>query len=147
VIPFYLRQNFFSKVKNDFSAVLGVAVVTGITAQLKQWLLYRSMSTDAFASLAKLEGIGGCSETRLRQAFGGRAFDGPLSLRLWDLRNEIETICKKVEPLKLDLSDAAVIHDLLRAWRGEELVVIVSGPNDENADHQSEEKINVSRPS
>ncbi len=85
-------------------------MVTGITAQLKQWLLYRSMSTDAFASLAKLEGIGGCSETRLRQAFG-------------------------------------VIHDLLRAWRGEELVVIVSGPNDENADHQSEEKINVSRPS
>jgi hypothetical protein len=119
-----------------------------IETKLKQWLLHRRMSTDAFASLAKLEGISGCSETRLRQAFGGRCFDGPLSLRLWNLRNEIETICKKVEPLVLDLSDAAVIHELLKAWRGEELLVIVSGPKDGNSNNQPvEEQINVSRPS
>ena len=109
----------------------GVAVITtlSIEAQLKQWLRQRGMSTDAFASLARLEGIPGCSETRFRQAFGGRCFDAPLSLRLWDLLNEIEALCQKVEPLVLDLSDATVVHKLLKQRRNEELLVIVMGPD------------------
>lgn len=110
--------------------------------RLKQWLAQRNMSTDSFASLAKLEGIPGCSETRLRQAFGGRCFSGPLSIRLWDLRNEIEIICKKIEPLVLDLSDAAIIHEILQAWRGEELLVIVSAPQDGNANQNQIEEVN-----
>ena|ERR1700674_22153 len=96
-----------------------------IENKLKQWLTMRGMSTDAFAALVKMDGVLGCSETRLRQAFSGRCLEGPLAARLWELRNEIEDLCRAFEPFALDLSDGARVFDWLKARRTKSVYSVV----------------------
>ena len=84
------------------------------------------MTADSFSALAQLDKISGASQSRVAQAFRGRAFDNATASQLLALRDEVEAMCKDAEPLALNLANAQTVHDLLTARRTGRLQIAVT---------------------
>ena len=84
------------------------------------------MTSDSFSALAQLEQIPGTSQSRMAQAFRGRAFENSTATQLIALRDEIEALVQAAAPIPLDLSNAQTVHDLLKARRAGELQILVT---------------------
>ncbi len=89
-------------------------------------LSLRSMPVAEFATIAKLENIRFASTTKLNEAFRDLApIRGDVALQLWELWKEIDTLCRRAEPLKLDLSDGAEVYQWLQSYRRDELYIYI----------------------
>ena len=97
-----------------------------IDAKLLARLELRGMPVSEFAKIAALEHIRGASKTVLNESFRDvRPLKNDVAERCWDLWLEIEAMCQKAEPLKLDLFDGGQVHEWLKALRREEIFLLV----------------------
>ena len=97
-----------------------------IDAKLLAGLELRGMPVSEFAKVAGLENIRGASKTVLNESFRDvRPLKNDVAERCWTLWLEIEAMCQKAEPLKLDLFDGAKVHEWLKAFRREEIFMLV----------------------
>ena len=99
---------------------------TGIDKLLLEGLELRQMPVASFSRVAALRGIRGGSTTILNEAFRDvRSLDGEVGLRLWELWQEIESLCKSLEPFCLSLRDGEKVHEWLTAVRGGRVISVV----------------------
>jgi hypothetical protein len=96
------------------------------TGKLLTWLGARDMPVMALAEVAKLNGIRFASTTKLNEAFRDVApLNADTSEKLLALVEEIETLCQRAQPLRLDLSDGAAVYSWLTQFRQERMFVMV----------------------
>ena len=102
-----------------------------IDHQLDRALQDYAMPVESFAALASLEGIRGASRARLHESFrSGRSLRNDVALRLLSLWQEVQTLCERAQPLKLDLRDAQLVYRWLTAVRAEKFYIVVIGGNE-----------------
>jgi hypothetical protein len=97
-----------------------------VAGRLMAALELRSMPVSEFAVLTGKEKIPAASKTKLNEYFRDAAsMPHATEERCWALWTEIETLCRSVQPLALDLSNGFRVHEWLLAQRAEQLQIAV----------------------
>ncbi len=97
-----------------------------IDGKLLAGLDLRGMPVSEFAKIAALENIRGASKTKLNEAFRDVApLQNETALKCWSLWEEIEGLCKSLEPFALSLGDGDKVHRWLTAVRNKRVVSVV----------------------
>jgi hypothetical protein len=83
----------------------------------------RRMPVDQFAIVATKDGIRGVSKTKLNEFFRDAAkMPNDIGEQCWHLWQEIEKMCRAVEPLAVDLRDGQQVYEWLQKSRRGELI-------------------------